>query len=53
MLWEVFSLGIMPYTGCANREVMQMVTGGGRLDIPHGETNLFRNIELEINFIAN
>ncbi|XP_077284525.1 anaplastic lymphoma kinase isoform X2 [Arctopsyche grandis] len=36
LLWEVFSLGIMPYTGCANREVMQMVTGGGRLDIPYG-----------------
>ncbi|XP_052742746.1 tyrosine-protein kinase receptor [Bicyclus anynana] len=36
LLWEVFSLGIMPYTGCANREVMQMVSGGGRLERPHG-----------------
>ncbi|CAG9573024.1 unnamed protein product [Danaus chrysippus] len=36
LLWEVFSLGIMPYTGCSNREVMQMVSGGGRLERPHG-----------------
>ncbi|CAH2098912.1 unnamed protein product [Euphydryas editha] len=36
LLWEVFSLGIMPYTGCANREVMQMVSGGGRLEKPPG-----------------
>ena len=37
LLWEVFSLGIMPYTGCANREVMEMVSGGGRLERPPGE----------------
>lgn len=28
------SLGYMPYTGCANREVMQLVTSGGRLEPP-------------------
>ncbi|KOB72111.1 Tyrosine-protein kinase receptor [Operophtera brumata] len=38
LLWEVFSLGIMPYTGCANREVMEMVSGGGRLEKPTGMT---------------
>lgn len=31
LLWEVFSLGLMPYTGLPNRDVMQLVTGGGRL----------------------
>ncbi|VVC95693.1 unnamed protein product [Leptidea sinapis] len=36
LLWEVFSLGVMPYTGCSNREVMQLVSGGGRLDRPYG-----------------
>lgn len=34
LLWEVFSLGLMPYTGLPNRDVMQLVTGGGRLDAP-------------------
>ncbi|XP_041986159.1 ALK tyrosine kinase receptor isoform X2 [Aricia agestis] len=34
LLWEVFSMGVMPYTGCANREVMELVSGGGRLDKP-------------------
>ncbi|XP_063630408.1 tyrosine-protein kinase receptor-like [Cydia splendana] len=36
LLWEVFSLGVMPYTGCANREVMEMVSSGGRLEKPYG-----------------
>lgn len=26
----------MPYTGLPNRDVMQLVTGGGRLDAPPG-----------------
>lgn len=26
----------MPYTGLPNRDVMQLVTGGGRLDSPQG-----------------
>lgn len=30
------SFGYMPYTGCANREVMSMVTTGGRLENPAG-----------------
>ena len=34
LMWEVLSLGYMPYTGCANREVMQLVTSGGRLEPP-------------------
>lgn len=33
LLWEVFSLGLMPYTGLPNRDVMQLVTGGGRLGL--------------------
>lgn len=32
----MFSLGLMPYTGLPNRDVMQLVTGGGRLDAPPG-----------------
>ncbi|CAH1397166.1 unnamed protein product [Nezara viridula] len=34
LMWEVMSLGYMPYTGCANREVMSLVTSGGRLEPP-------------------
>ncbi|XP_075168825.1 anaplastic lymphoma kinase [Haematobia irritans] len=36
LLWEVFSLGLMPYTGLPNPEVMQLVTNGGRLGTPPG-----------------
>ena len=34
LLWEVFSLGYMPYPGRGNQEVMQLVTAGGRLEPP-------------------
>ncbi|XP_046399789.1 ALK tyrosine kinase receptor-like isoform X2 [Ischnura elegans] len=34
LLWEVMSLGYMPYTGRSNQEVMQLVTSGGRLEPP-------------------
>lgn len=33
---SVFSMGLMPYTGLPNRVVMELVTGGGRLDNPNG-----------------
>ncbi|XP_014669304.1 PREDICTED: leukocyte tyrosine kinase receptor-like [Priapulus caudatus] len=36
LLWEVFSLGYMPYPGRGNQEVMQLVTNGGRLEAPSG-----------------
>ncbi|XP_020282879.1 ALK tyrosine kinase receptor isoform X2 [Pseudomyrmex gracilis] len=36
LLWEIMSFGYMPYTGCANREVMSMVASGGRLEKPPG-----------------
>ncbi|KAL6257987.1 hypothetical protein P5V15_011582 [Pogonomyrmex californicus] len=36
LLWEIMSFGYMPYTGCANLEVMSMVTSGGRLEKPAG-----------------
>ncbi|CAB3381252.1 Hypothetical predicted protein [Cloeon dipterum] len=36
LLWEVMSLGYMPYTGRGNQEVMQLVTDGGRLEPPNG-----------------
>jgi Protein tyrosine and serine/threonine kinase len=36
LMWEVFSLGYMPYPGCGNQEVMQFVADGGRLDSPGG-----------------
>ena len=35
MLWEVMSLGYMPYPGRGNQEVMQLVTNGGRLEPPN------------------
>ncbi|GAB6022635.1 hypothetical protein CHUAL_006730 [Chamberlinius hualienensis] len=34
LLWEVMSLGFMPYPGRGNQEVMQLVTSGGRLEPP-------------------
>ncbi|GIY01071.1 ALK tyrosine kinase receptor [Caerostris darwini] len=34
LLWEVISLGYMPYPGRGNQEVMQLITSGGRLEPP-------------------
>uniref|UniRef100_F6YBY8 Tyrosine-protein kinase receptor n=1 Tax=Monodelphis domestica TaxID=13616 RepID=F6YBY8_MONDO len=34
LLWEIFSLGYMPYPGRTNQEVLDFVTGGGRMDPP-------------------
>ncbi|KRZ35309.1 Myosin-3 [Trichinella pseudospiralis] len=34
LLWEIFSMGYMPYPGRGNQEVMQLVTAGGRLECP-------------------
>ena len=34
LLWEVFSMGCMPYPGCGNQEVMEMVSTGARLKPP-------------------
>uniref|UniRef100_A0A8W8HUR7 Tyrosine-protein kinase receptor n=1 Tax=Magallana gigas TaxID=29159 RepID=A0A8W8HUR7_MAGGI len=34
LLWEIFSIGYMPYPGRTNHDVMQYVTNGGRLEPP-------------------
>ena len=34
LLWEVMTLGQLPYPGRGNTEVMQLVMDGGRLDSP-------------------
>src|SRR5271163_1090580 len=34
VLWEIFSLGYMPYPGRDNHEVIQLVTAGTRLEPP-------------------
>ncbi|XP_008585798.1 PREDICTED: leukocyte tyrosine kinase receptor [Galeopterus variegatus] len=36
LLWEIFSLGYMPYPGRANQEVLDFVIAGGRMDPPRG-----------------
>jgi hypothetical protein len=36
LLWEIFSMGYMPYPGRNNHEVMTVVTAGGRLESPNG-----------------
>nr|XP_036874705.1 leukocyte tyrosine kinase receptor isoform X2 [Manis javanica] len=36
LLWEIFSLGYMPYPGRTNQEVLNFVVGGGRMDSPRG-----------------
>ncbi|XP_050297012.1 tyrosine-protein kinase receptor isoform X2 [Anthonomus grandis grandis] len=34
LLWEIQKMGFMPYTGCTNKEVMDLVMQGGRLEKP-------------------
>lgn len=34
LLWEIFSLGYMPYPSKSNQEVLEFVTSGGRMDPP-------------------
>jgi len=34
LLWEIFTLGYMPYPGQTNSDVMHFVSSGGRLDPP-------------------
>ncbi|XP_011812061.1 PREDICTED: leukocyte tyrosine kinase receptor isoform X2 [Colobus angolensis palliatus] len=36
LLWEIFSLGYMPYPGGTNQEVLDFVVAGGRMDPPRG-----------------
>ncbi|KAM8834221.1 tyrosine-protein kinase receptor isoform 1-T1 [Synchiropus picturatus] len=36
LLWEIFSLGYMPYPCKTNQEVLEFVTSGGRMDPPKG-----------------
>ena len=33
--WEVFSLGRTPYPGIENHEILDYITGGGRLKKPY------------------
>uniref|UniRef100_K7FUL4 Tyrosine-protein kinase receptor n=1 Tax=Pelodiscus sinensis TaxID=13735 RepID=K7FUL4_PELSI len=34
LLWEIFSLGYMPYPSKSNQEVLEFVTNGGRMNPP-------------------
>ena len=34
LLWEIMSLGFMPYPGMSNHEVIQFVTKGERMNPP-------------------
>ncbi|XP_063106324.1 leukocyte tyrosine kinase receptor isoform X2 [Cavia porcellus] len=36
LLWEIFSLGYMPYPGRTNLEVLDFVIAGSRMDAPQG-----------------
>ncbi|XP_033620896.1 leukocyte tyrosine kinase receptor isoform X4 [Fukomys damarensis] len=36
LLWEIFSLGYVPYPGRTNTEVLDFVTAGSRMDAPRG-----------------
>nr|XP_045013017.1 leukocyte tyrosine kinase receptor isoform X2 [Jaculus jaculus] len=36
LLWEIFSLGYMPYPGCGNQEVLDFVITGSRMGPPRG-----------------
>lgn len=43
LLWEMFSMGYIPYSGRENHEVMKLIVAGDRLDPPVG-------ILSEVNF---
>ncbi|KAK9885852.1 hypothetical protein WA026_013730 [Henosepilachna vigintioctopunctata] len=34
LLWEIMSMGYMPYTGCSNSDVINLIMRGGRLEAP-------------------
>uniref|UniRef100_A0A8C9QDS9 Tyrosine-protein kinase receptor n=1 Tax=Spermophilus dauricus TaxID=99837 RepID=A0A8C9QDS9_SPEDA len=36
LLWEIFSLGYMPYPGHTNQEVLDFIISGSRMDPPQG-----------------
>ncbi|XP_005316966.2 leukocyte tyrosine kinase receptor [Ictidomys tridecemlineatus] len=36
LLWEIFSLGYMPYPGHTNQEVLDFIIAGSRMDPPQG-----------------
>lgn len=50
LLWEIFSLGYMPYPSKSNQEVLEFVTSGGRMDPPKNcpgpVYDSFRNISM-------
>ena len=39
LLWEIMTFGNQPYPGRTNQEVLQFVTGDGRLDKPEDCSN--------------
>ena len=45
LLWEIFSMGYMPYTYKQNQEVMQLVAAGSRLEKPLGVPENVRLLE--------
>uniref|UniRef100_A0A0M3J128 receptor protein-tyrosine kinase n=1 Tax=Anisakis simplex TaxID=6269 RepID=A0A0M3J128_ANISI len=47
LLWEIFSLGYMPYPGRNNQEVMSLIVNGGRLEPPNGVPDQVYSLMLE------
>uniref|UniRef100_A0A0N5BND6 Tyrosine-protein kinase receptor n=1 Tax=Strongyloides papillosus TaxID=174720 RepID=A0A0N5BND6_STREA len=47
LLWEIFSMGYLPYPGRNNQEVMQLVVSGGRLEPPTGTPKKIYNLMLK------
>ncbi len=52
LLWEIMSLGNQPYPGRINQEVLQFVTGGGRLDKPEKcPSKMYNTHPLTLTFV--
>lgn len=44
LLWEIFSMGYMPYPGVSNREVVEFVMRGGRMEPPRHAPDSIQNL---------
>uniref|UniRef100_A0A1I8Q124 Tyrosine-protein kinase receptor n=1 Tax=Stomoxys calcitrans TaxID=35570 RepID=A0A1I8Q124_STOCA len=47
LLWEVFSLGLAPFIGLSNSEVMEIINSGGRLGAPPGCPSIIYEIMID------
>ena len=39
VIWELVTLGALPFGGLSNQSVLQVIFGGGRLQAPNGASD--------------